>query len=528
MTEEERRQQLLAQIPGQSVAAPPALNQPPGIIDNALGSGAAQSAMAIPAVGGVTAALRSLRAANIAARTATVGKTSADIVRESAQLGVPAAAAATRSLRAPALAAGGAAAVGGGGMYLGGAPAAAAPDPSQAFLDSPAQAAVVGGTSAVPPMANPAAVIPGSAPVAASSTTSADRIAQMNRDGQHLQAMTDIQRRIDASGGGGGMTSGPGLVAIGNPGPDAAARFFEQANLRNAAGKTVMTRRGAVPDEAALKAAMVPIEQRAEAEKLGAQAQSDQARITSGERIASLRDATDRRGQDVQAEGNQINSESNAARVAATLRGQNITSDTERAKLINEQMNKDRQFNLDRAKLGTATAETEYKARMEANEALPKRIATFLPPGPDGKPDAVGAARAAEAVQAALVADTQRLEAAVAADPNNKDAAAALDKLNREGPKAYSEQRVRQLVEGHRAREIAVANNSFMGGRLGIGGRGVQSAEPITSMRKEKRTFGDVYVAPDGSVIPAEEIEGSRGTFGFGARPSQNFRNITR
>jgi hypothetical protein len=99
--------------------------------------------------------------------------------------------------------------------------------------------------------------------------------------------------------------------------------------------------------------------------------------------------------------------------------------------------------------------------------------------------------------------------------------------LNRKGPAAYSEQKVRQIVEGTRARELSQGNRG-LGGFMGIGGKGVVSDAPLAGGKLVKRTFGDVYVFPDGTEIEASKLRGDSGFLGTGlvARPNQNFRNI--
>lgn len=70
---------------------------------------------------------------------------------------------------------------------------------------------------------------------------------------------------------------------------DRRAQFNEQANLRNALNSSVMTRRGAVPNEAAVGAALVPIDARAKMAAVTAKEAGDTQRATIQERGTDAR-----------------------------------------------------------------------------------------------------------------------------------------------------------------------------------------------------------------------------------------------
>lgn len=171
----------------------------------------------------------------------------------------------------------------------------ATPIPGQAQVravdNSPANAAAIAAAPtqsappSVPPAVQPAPVLFGGGPatdpndrvglVGAAGVGSADRVAQMQRDSQHLAEMQQLQRQVDQTQG---MTSGtPGMAVIDNPGPAAAQAMFDGANLRTAAARGSWSpRRGFQGDEDAVRAAALPIQQRAASE----QARMEQAGAT--------------------------------------------------------------------------------------------------------------------------------------------------------------------------------------------------------------------------------------------------------
>ncbi|MNK59158.1 hypothetical protein D3C87_782580 [compost metagenome] len=178
-------------------------------------------------------------------------------------------------------------------MPRGGTDARPAPVQAQvrAVDNSPANAAALASAPTqsspppVPPAVQPAPALFGGGPasdpndrvglVGAAGMGSADRVAQMQRDSQHLAEMQQLQRQADQTQG---MTSGtPGMVVIDNPGPTAAQAMFDSANLRTAAARGGWSpRRGFQGDEDAVRAAALPVQQRAVAE----QARMEQAGAT--------------------------------------------------------------------------------------------------------------------------------------------------------------------------------------------------------------------------------------------------------
>lgn len=363
------------------------------------------------------------------------------------------------------------------------------------------------------------------------NTTSADRIAQMERDATAIQDLT--QRRLAQEQFNGGMGSG----VMDQLAPEAAARqkFFDEANLRNAANKGSWSPRGGYQgDKGAVAAAMVPIENRAKAENVAAQVAGHERVATAtnlaAERRDAARDATLRRGQD-------IGARTNTLRDALTLRSQDITAQghaldakAKADKLNYEMMKDDREFQLRSATSGVETAEKEWKQRNDAQDKVVERAASMLPPTADGKPDKAGAARMAQAVQARYTKDVLDLEAAVAKDPTNKEFATALDKLKRNGLRNYSVTDQEEIIKGAYAAEMAArAQEAGPLTRWWEGTRGGTISDlPVQGLKKVTQTVGpDVYVevGPDGKPlkggrrVPASAVEGEN-------RNRRNLQNI--
>lgn len=150
-------------------------------------------------------------------------------------------------------------AAGGGRGFVNPPPAVAAP-----MMEPPA-----GGAPPLGPNGNVTTLGGWSAPTV-------DRVAQLNRDAQFRRDMTAQEQAQRVASG---QEMAPGLVAIdGAAGAaDARQRMFDEANLRTAAARGSWSpRRGFLGDEVALRAAAMPVYQRAAAE----QAQAEQAGAT--------------------------------------------------------------------------------------------------------------------------------------------------------------------------------------------------------------------------------------------------------
>jgi hypothetical protein len=80
-----------------------------------------------------------------------------------------------------------------------------------------------------------------------------------------------------------------GATIMENPDIDRRAQFKEQANLRNALNSSVMTRRGAAPNDTAVQAALLPMDARARMAQVAAKEAGDTQRATIQERGTDAR-----------------------------------------------------------------------------------------------------------------------------------------------------------------------------------------------------------------------------------------------
>ncbi|PSL86670.1 hypothetical protein C7T35_01505 [Variovorax sp. WS11] len=175
------------------------------------------------------------------------------------------------------------------------APPAAAPsaqrlnattDPrSSAYQDpaAPPAAAAEPAPAAAAPVAAPAAAAP-SYPAAGSVTAlpgSTDTLGQLNRDIAHQQDLQKVRKPSDPT---------PGVAVIGADYANRNAEFNEGAALRTAAARGSWSpRRGFQGDEAAVQAALTPIQLRAQAARTAQAEAGDTARALIAERGTEAR-----------------------------------------------------------------------------------------------------------------------------------------------------------------------------------------------------------------------------------------------
>ena len=233
----------------------------------------------------------------------------------------------------------------------------------------------------------------------------------------------------------------------------------------------------------------------------------------SAERIATLRD----RGETTRAiAANQTQRQIHADANAVTMRGQDtsllghrMTNDVARANSLRDQANKDREYVSGRE-------DKLVERRNAAAKALPEEIAAMLPPGADGKPDTVNAARHAQGITNA-VADLAQ---------NHPDPAMR-EKLQREGLAALDQSDKRRLVAGMQLADVV--NATATGGLTPWGTRAIQSNAPIMAIKKLPN--GDYQTNRRGvngetEIIPGRYIEKEGSILGIGGRPSDKFKAL--
>lgn len=255
-------------------------------------------------------------------------------------------------------------------------------------------------------------------------------------------------------------------------------------------------------------------------------AREQMERADSRERaIASARDATERRGQDITNEGfarrDKVTLRGQDLDFASKTRGQDMTARTAAATARVQQMNTDRQFNFDREKHGDEVAQQRFQRRQAAEKSVHEQVTNMIPPGPDGKPDTATAARYTAGLNA-LVAQQQGVLQQRAAQ-GDKQAQAALDDLSENGLSALDQRTVRNFIQGMKVNDLRAQNAS--GPLNPIGGTDVITDVPAAGLRKTSNGlfgFGGEFtvIGADGKpqgTIPARAVEGD-GSFIFPKR----------
>jgi hypothetical protein len=161
--------------------------------------------------------------------------------------------------------------------------APAPPSPAQApasVQPAPAEAVVAPGV-----VATPAAPTAQTQLAAVSAPTAAPAPARANP----LGGMADTQAQLANLQASNASIPQGGATIMENPDIDRRAQFKEQANLRNALNSSVMTRRGAAPNDTAVQAALLPMDARARMAQVAAKEAGDTQRATIQERGTDAR-----------------------------------------------------------------------------------------------------------------------------------------------------------------------------------------------------------------------------------------------
>lgn len=367
--------------------------------------------------------------------------------------------------------------------------------------------AVDNGVNNAAAIANPASVQPQSYAPSGSVTAlpgGTDTLGQLQRDIAHAQDMQKLRNPNDPT---------PGMAVINGNFADRNAAFNDAANLRNAAAQQSWSPRGGYKgNEAAVAAAAMPIQNRQRLSELS---------LTNEGRMAEsrLRDATDRRGQDLAAQTASLRDATDRRGQDVTARGQDMTAKTAAASARLEQMNKDRSFQLDAAKYGQDVAKTNFDQRQKAQESVTSQITAMLPPGADGKPDTANAARYTAGLNTLVSDRMNALQAQLAKTPGRKDVADELEALQSKGLAAMDQTAIRKYIVGQQTADVAAQTGT--GRFTPWGTNAANSTAPITSLREDKGFFGSDYISDRGDVIPGRYLRQD-------GKLNQDLRNLIR
>ena len=232
------------------------------------------------------------------------------------------------------------------------------------------------------------------------------------------------------------------------------------------------------------------------------QAQNDLARMRS--------EAIQTRGQDITSADGRYGHELTAANNRARLR---------------YDMNKDqRDYGFSREKFTEEQSKTNFDARQKAQKDITDEIASYLPPGPDGKPDLAAAANHMGALNAHVSSRMEQLQQHLQLNPNDKTAASELQGLQARGVAQLSPQAKREFLVGKRAADVA--KDTATGSLTPWGTAAVESDAPIKSLRKQKTLFGHDYISDRGDVIPGRYIDKADTSLGIGGRTNRNYDSL--
>lgn len=198
---------------------------------------------------------------------------------------------------------------------------------------------------------------------------------------------------------------------------------------------------------------------------------------------AAEQNQTIRRGQDMEHE-----------RALATAKGSART-----------QLNEDRKYELDVARLGLETANKNRDDKRAGEEAFDKRVESM------SSPEEAPAMRAA--INGYLAKQEAALVAALAKDPNNKAVASELEGLRAQGRSGISDPLLRKLVQGFKANTIAKqgsgSNNPLnpWDGTSADTNQPVQTLTPDTSFTSRFVPGAGKYVTDNGQKILESDVK---------------------
>lgn len=220
--------------------------------------------------------------------------------------------------------------------------------------------------------------------------------------------------------------------------------------------------------------------------------------------LASLSgDATARRGQDMAREDARATRES-TARTAGLRMQYEVGKD-----------NRDFQRNVEN---------DNFTQGQAAQKAVTDEVASYIPPGPDGKPDMARTAQMLKSLNAHVAGRKGELQRHLQLNPGDKAAASELAGLEKRGVAMMDAGAKRKFIEGQMAIDAGKAGESAI---PFIGSEMVEGDAPIRSLRREEALFGHNYRTNRGDLIPGRAIDKTdTNWFGLGGRRNTNFDNI--
>lgn len=194
-----------------------------------------------------------------------------------------------------------------------------------------------------------------------------------------------------------------------------------------------------------------------------------------------------------------------------------LTNDTQRTRLRYDMSKDERDYKRN-------VANDDFTQGQAAQKAIHEELASYIPPGADGKPDMARAAQLAVGLNAHLSARASALEKHLQLNPNDKQAASELEGLRKRGPAMMDATAKRKFITGVMAQDAARAAATPWYNPVGASVSDDQV--PYTSLRRKDGLLGHDYVANNGDEIPGRFIDRSGSWLGIGGRPNQNFKDL--
>lgn len=173
-----------------------------------------------------------------------------------------------------------------------------------------------------------------------------------------------------------------------------------------------------------------------------------------------------------------------------------------RAAAERAQLNDDRKYELDVARLGLEAANKNRDDKRAGEEAFAKRVESMIGDDKDG----VVAARVRNGANVFLADSIRAAEAELRQNPGNAKAARDLKRLQDGGVGALDDKMISDLVLGQQGNAAAAE----YAGMAPWSGKAVDTAAPIKSLKLKKGLLFDDYVSDSASgnqVIPARALE---------------------
>lgn len=194
-----------------------------------------------------------------------------------------------------------------------------------------------------------------------------------------------------------------------------------------------------------------------------------------------------------------------------------LTNDTQRTRLRYDMSKDERDYKRN-------VANDDFTQGQAAQKAIHEELASYIPPGADGKPDMARAAQLAVGLNAHLSARASALEKHLQLNPNDKQAASELEGLRKRGPAMMDATAKRKFITGVMAQDAARAAATPWYNP--VGALVSDDQVPYTSLRRKDGLLGHDYVANNGDEIPGRFIDRSGSWLGIGGRPNQNFKDL--